>query len=65
MKYVLFLLVLITMGCARDISRKDHSPYYGIICIDKHEYYKQRSGYAGLAIRLNSDGKPIKCKGNN
>ena len=38
---------------------------YHIVCIGGHEYYRANFAYKGfLGIKLNDDGKPIKCKSN-
>lgn len=42
---------------------KSGSAKFDIICLDGHSYYKRSAGYNGyLAIKLDDNGKPVKCK---
>jgi len=59
MKYIIILLCLGMFGCNGNRLNIDKSSIFNTICLDNHVYYD--SGYR-LAIKLNDDGKPIKCK---
>ena len=38
---------------------------YHIVCISGHEYYRANFAYKmAVSIKLNDDGKPVKCKSN-
>jgi len=59
MKYFLFLLVSFLIGCNSGVESDSFSRIY-IICVEGHQYYTGLHGR--MAIKLNSDGKPIKCE---
>lgn len=65
MKKLLFILLLILVGCADSGSNIPFSGRSGglnrvaILCINGHEYY---SFDRGMAIRLTDFGIPVKCE---
>ena len=65
MKYLLGVLTLsLIVSCTngkRDNINK--SGDFDTICVDNHVYYEYESPYKyALSVKLNDDGKPIKCK---
>ena len=51
---------MILIGCREyPIANSDSTYGIFIICIENHEYY---TGYNSLAIRLDDNGKPVKCE---
>lgn len=68
MKKLLFILLLILVGCADSGSNIPFSGRpggfnrVGILCINGHEYY---AFDRGIAIRLTDFGIPVKCEIKN
>jgi len=63
-RFILIMILVLLAGCdcKRDISGKDRSSRYNIVCIDGHVYYERYTGYEGfLAIKLDAEGKPLAC----
>lgn len=65
MKKFLVLFILLS-SCnepnGRDLSNKEVSDWYDKVCIENHIYYEISSGHrASMAIKLDDDGKPVKC----
>ena len=62
---VAFIIVLVALcgyGLVHLFTLGDKEEDYSIICIGGHEYYRANFMNKGfLGIRLNYDGKPIKC----
>lgn len=67
MKYLGLVLTLFLVSCGSEryeqTEPRDLSNKYVVICIDGHQYYQRRAGHKGMtAIKLDSEGKPVKCK---
>ena len=61
---VLLCLIIFIIGCDNDnIKRITPKNKFDIVCINGHEYYFNKCyGYTALAIKLDDNGKPIKCE---
>ena len=64
--FLLFFVIISTIitiaKCTRDYSKKpvvDKTQSYNRVCIGGHQYWNM---YNRLGIRLNDQGKPIKCE---
>jgi len=58
---VLIGLFLFT-GCRASWENKNVDDKFNKICFEGHTYYMRASGHKGyLAIKLNHDGRPVKC----
>jgi len=62
LKYVSLFFVLIIMSCNTNSSVIDTTFPVQEICIEGHAYYKTFGQYNGIALKVNDEGKPIKCK---
>lgn len=67
MKKLILLSIIASLcyGCA--VERPEYKGTtesgFDMICIENHIYYQDDSGYNGyLAIKLDDDGKPVKCE---
>jgi hypothetical protein len=66
---VILLVLLATAGCGNNECREeskrpmdDHTRFYEEVCIGGHVYYQRSIGYQGyLSIKLDDNGKPVKC----
>ena len=59
----ILLLFLFLVSFCKPVSNGKIYSYMGKVCIEEHLYY-QFNGYAAstYAIKLDDNGKPIKCK---
>ena len=63
-KYLMLWFVILFLVKCGDIETKrqrDLSSNFDKVCIENHIYYFTGNGF--LAIKLNDDGKPVKCGG--
>lgn len=64
-KKFLLLSLLVVSGCSQPSGGLDHDWSSGMyqVCIKGHVYYHGSVGAYGhvMAIRLNDEGKPVKC----
>lgn len=58
MKKLIFILLFLVSCYGNNQTPKDRSNNYEEICIKGHVYY---DGYNRLSIKLDDNGKPIKC----
>jgi len=68
MKKIIFLLTcifLISCGEQRNWKDTDTITPMRKVCVEGHVYYKNMAPYnGGIAIKLDDEGKPIKCSGD-
>lgn len=61
---ILFIF-LVLVSCSKPVSNGKIYSYMGKICIEGHVYHQFNAYTASTyAIKLDDNGKPIKCEGN-
>lgn len=57
------LIGLLFVGCdGTDKTDKDRGKYYDKVCIEGFVFYEKGANISRLANKLDSAGKPVRCK---